>query len=61
MKMHRVLTILTVVAFGACGPNDGVDHDLGSNEAESWAVTAWGEQFELFPDFPGPGRQQGRG
>jgi len=51
MKIRNVVTFLAALVFAACGPNDGTDHDLGSNEPESWAVTAWGEHFELFPEI----------
>jgi RND family efflux transporter MFP subunit len=51
MKIRNVVTFLAALVFAACGPNDGTDHDLGSNEPESWAVTAWGQHFELFPEI----------
>jgi len=51
MKIRNVVMFLAALVFAACGPNDGTDHDLGSNEAESWAVTAWGQHFELFPEI----------
>lgn len=51
MKMRNVLTILAVAAIVACGSNNGAEHDHGSDEAESWAVTAWGQHFELFPEI----------
>jgi len=51
MKTRLVIWILTAAALMACG----ADHDAGQGhsavEAESWAVTAWGERFELFPEF----------
>ncbi len=51
MKIRDIVTFFAVLAVVACSPNDGVDHHLGSNETESWAVTAWGEHFELFPEI----------
>jgi hypothetical protein len=60
MKMRLVLTIIAATALAACGANHGAEHgdvhDLdvhahGATEAESWAVTAWGQHFELFPEI----------
>ncbi len=51
MKIRNVVMFLAALVFSACVPNDGTDHDLGANEPESWAVTAWGQHFELFPEI----------
>ena len=51
MKIRNVVIFFAALAFVACSPNDGADRDHGSNERESWAVTAWGEHFELFPEI----------
>jgi RND family efflux transporter MFP subunit len=52
------MLMLAVVGMLACSANYDADHDHGAGshshgagEAESWAVTAWGEQFELFPEI----------
>jgi len=57
MKIKLVMTILTAAALVACGPDNGADrdhgpdgHSHGTAEAESWAVTAWGQHFGLFPE-----------
>ena len=52
--MNRVpLSILAVLALllGACGTTDSLEdeHDAAGSE-DSWAVTAWGEQFEIFAE-----------
>jgi len=60
MKMRLVMTILAAAAVAACGAihdpdrdrEDGPDgHAHGATEAEAWAVTAWGQHFELFPEI----------
>jgi len=60
MKMRLVMTILAVAAMVACGANHDAEHGnvhasgvhaQGATEAESWAVTAWGQHFELFPEI----------
>ena len=60
MKMRLVMTIISAAAMAACGANQDAEHgdvhDLdvyayGAVEAESWAVTAWGQHFELFPEI----------
>ena len=60
MKMRIVMMIFVAAAVAACGAGhdpdnghghgDGTFHD-GAVEGESWAVTAWGEHFELFPEI----------
>jgi cobalt-zinc-cadmium efflux system membrane fusion protein len=57
----RMVTMLFATTFlfacgAAHGPNDGHDHGDGADHhgadvGESWAVTAWGESFELFPEI----------
>lgn len=51
MTFRLVTTILAAAAIAACGANDGEYHQQGSHEADSWAVTAWGQHFELFPEI----------
>ena len=60
MKTRIVMMMVLVGAVAACGgghdPNDGHGHGDGTSndemvEGESWAVTAWGEHFELFPEI----------
>ena len=59
MKTQIVMLILAASALTACGhDHDANDHgnDVtvradGVTEPESWAVTAWGEHFELFPEI----------
>lgn len=57
MRTHHLVTILVAVALSACGVHDDADHDHSHDrgdhaaaESESWAVTAWGEHFGLFPE-----------
>lgn len=60
MNMRFVMTLFAAAAVAACGvdhdQDHGHDHDLEVHapiaiEAESWAVTAWGRHFELFPEI----------
>jgi multidrug efflux pump subunit AcrA (membrane-fusion protein) len=60
MKMRLAMTIIAAAAMAACGANHDAEHgdvhgsDVhahGATEAESWAVTAWGQHFELFPEI----------
>jgi len=51
MKTRRVVLIFAAAALMACGADHDADLDHGAAEAESWAVTAWGEHFELFPEI----------
>ena len=60
MKTRFVMMMFVVGVVAACGaghdPNDGHGHGDGTShdgmvEGESWAVTAWGEHFELFPEI----------
>jgi RND family efflux transporter MFP subunit len=59
MKTQYVLALFAVIAVAACGAHNEADHDHEHGdgghghevaEAESWAVTAWGERFGLFPE-----------
>lgn len=59
MKMRFAMMFLASAAVVACGGNATTDHghDHASEghghshgEEESWAVTAWGEHFGLFPE-----------
>jgi len=58
MRMRLATTILAAAAIAACGEIQVADHgpgpdphDHGTDESESWAVTAWGRHFELFPEI----------
>lgn len=50
MSKHMYLVLTLVVTMsGGCSPAS--DHDSsGAVEGESWAVTAWGEHFEIFAE-----------
>lgn len=59
MTTRLVMTILAAAALAACGASHDADHDPDHGqgdqahetaEAQSWAVTAWGQHFELFPE-----------
>ena len=51
MKTAFITLLLAAVAVG-CGQDHGEDgHSHGTAETESWAVTAWGRHFELFPEI----------
>jgi RND family efflux transporter MFP subunit len=52
MKTRLVVCVCIAAALAACGHDRGTDtHTHGTAEGESWAVTAWGEHFGLFPEF----------
>ena len=51
MKTRRVILILAFAALTACAAGQDADVSHDTVEAESWAVTAWGEHFELFPEI----------
>lgn len=51
MKMRFVMTILAAATMVSCAVDHDADHAHGAAEAESWAVTAWGRHFELFPEI----------
>ena len=55
MTTRLLMAVLAAVALAACGVHNEADHDQGRRgqsaaEAEPWAVTAWGQHFELFPE-----------
>ena len=51
MKTQFVMLLLAAVIVG-CGQDQAADgHKHGAGEEESWAVTAWGDHFGLFPEF----------
>jgi RND family efflux transporter MFP subunit len=55
MSTRQLVTIVVAVALTACGVHDDADHDHDRRDhamadSESWAVTAWGEHFGLFPE-----------
>ena len=55
MTTRYLLMTFAAVALAACGAHNEADHghehgDAGHAESESWAVTAWGEHFGLFPE-----------
>jgi len=60
MKLRMLMIMYVAAVVAACGVghdlNDGHGHGDGTVhdaavEGESWAVTAWGESFELFPEI----------
>jgi phosphoglucomutase len=52
MKMRYLMLMLVAVVVIACGQESGEDgHSHGEDDTGSWAVTAWGEHFGLFPEF----------
>jgi hypothetical protein len=51
MKTRRVILILAFAALTACAAGHDADLSHDTVEAETWAVTAWGEHFELFPEI----------
>jgi len=60
MMIRLVMTFFAAAAVAACGANyeadragenDNEGHAHGTAEAASWAVTAWGEHYELFPEI----------
>ena len=40
------LGLMICLSLGACAPAEEHEHE----EDEAWAVTAWGEQFEIFAE-----------
>ena len=55
MRTRHLVTMFAAVALSACGVHDDADHTQehggrAAAESESWAVTAWGEHFGLFPE-----------
>lgn len=54
MKTRSMILILAAVALTACGTDHAHDHaDEHPEDAfgEPWAVTLWGDHFELFPEI----------
>jgi RND family efflux transporter MFP subunit len=51
MIFRRALLLIAAVTIAACGANDDSDHAQAPGKGDSWAVTAWGQHFELFPEF----------
>jgi hypothetical protein len=49
--MRRTAIVFAILAVGGCRP-DPADNGHGHSHAggESWAVTAWGETYEVFPE-----------
>lgn len=59
MMTRIAILLFAAVALVACGNDPDHGHDHGTDdghahaesEIDSWAVTAWGEHFELFPEI----------
>ena len=52
MKTRYLILMLVALVAVACGQELAEDgHTHGEDETGSWAVTAWGEHFGLFPEF----------
>jgi len=52
MKTRYLILMLAALVVVACGMEQAEDgHIHGEDETGSWAVTAWGEYFGLFPEF----------
>jgi RND family efflux transporter MFP subunit len=52
MKMRYLMLMFAAAVVIACGQESGEDgHSHGEDDTGSWAVTAWGEHFGLFPEF----------
>lgn len=54
MKTRSSILILAAAVLIACGSEHAHDHPgehLEATLGDSWAVTAWGEHFELFPEI----------
>ena len=50
--MRRATILFTILSLGACGSNSTDDgHGHSHAAGDSWAVTAWGERYELFPEI----------
>ena len=55
MRTRYSVTLFAAIALAACGAHNEADHEHGEGghgeaEVESWAVTAWGQHFGLFPE-----------
>lgn len=44
------LLSLSVCCFAGCASRQTDDHGHAQEEEEAWAVTAWGERYEIFPE-----------
>jgi cobalt-zinc-cadmium efflux system membrane fusion protein len=54
MKSRYLMLMFAALVVVACGQEQAEDaHTHGEDETGSWAVTAWGEHFGLFPEFEG--------
>jgi len=54
MKSRMIVLFFLAAALASCGRGPGPDgHHHDDAEGDSWAVTAWGEHFGLFPEFDG--------
>ena len=52
MKTRLFALICFTTALAACGQGHGPDgNSHAEDDGNSWAVTAWGEHFGLFPEF----------
>ena len=52
MKTRMIVLLFIAAALASCGRDSGPDsHAHDETEGDSWAVTAWGEHFGLFPEF----------
>jgi RND family efflux transporter MFP subunit len=52
MKTRMIVLFFFAAALASCGRDRGPDsHTHDETEGDSWAVTAWGEHFGLFPEF----------
>ena len=63
MRIVNAVRLAVLFALAGCGPRGGDgdanhehaageahDHHDSAEEAEPWAVTAWGERYEIFPE-----------
>ena len=50
MNRRSIVTSLLFLAALACRRADPPAADAGHAEAESWAVTAWGQRYEVFAE-----------
>jgi len=52
MKTRMIVLFFFAAALASCGRDRGPDsHTHDETGGDSWAVTAWGEHFGLFPEF----------
>lgn len=55
MQIKWIIALAMTGWIAACGPDTaenqrGHSHDAASNQEESWAVTSWGDQYEIFAE-----------